>query len=422
MSREMVDQVRIQSARILILTVVVILGLVSISNAVEVRFRVQNMVTVSDNIDRAPSGLEVSGSLLIMQGELSLSGDLGSGSVDLGIGGGWEALDNGESSNTDNFNFRLNVNIPWSGTGYVEGSASTSDATEEPEITDISQVRVRTRTSRMNLEVGKRATPTFRWRTGLSNRTESRFDRDLDESRAELGWDVKLNRRRSLAVDVAYNRGTEDFDGDSWTGSSVSVDIRKRSDRVTSGGYKLAWEGQNLERAGGTREWSDKVSAVGYYEIEMPSGWSFISELGVDGIKPIVDERRWEPRADLGLASAPGRRFRVSGNLSSSSTIQDPVEDQVAWTRDSQVRAGLVWRVSRTYTVEPSAQFRYAELFGNGIADRTDETLILRLGTRWIPGRKWSVGLSAQTEDRNSSQDSFDLSEGRLELSLSGTF
>ena len=418
----MVDQVTTQSTRILIMAVAIILGLVNISKAMEVRFTARNMITVSDNIDRAPSGFEASGSLLILQGDLNLSGDLGSGSVDLGVGGGWETLDNGGASDTDNFNFRLNVNIPWSGTGYIEASASTSDATEEPEITDISQVRVRTRKSGMRLEVGKQRSPTFSWRTGLSNRTERRFDRDLNESRAELGWDLELDRRRSLAVDVDFEEGTEDFDGNTWTGSSVSVDFKKRPDRITSRGYRLTWEGQKLEQANGTSEWSDKVSGVVYYERELSSGWSFSSDLGVGGVKTPAGERRWDPQGVLALASTPGRRFRVSSTISSSSTIQDPVEDQVSWTRDSQLRAGLVWSVSRTYTVEPSAQFRYAELFGNGIPDRTDETLILRVGTRWIPARNWSLGLSAQTEDRTSSQDSFDLTEGRLELSLSGTF
>jgi hypothetical protein len=408
--------------RIFILTGVIILGLVSTSNAMEVRFRANNMLTVSDNIHRAPSGLEMSGSRLIMQGDLNLSGDLGAGSVDLDVGGGWETLKNGGSSDSDNYNFQLNVDIPWSDTGYLRGMASTADETEEPEITDISQVRVRTRTSELGLEIGKRATPTFSWRTALNNRTESRFDRDLDESRAELGWDISLDRKRQLTLDVGFENGTEDVDEDSWTGSSLSIDIRRRSDRVTTGGYRLEWEDQDLEKSNGTNERSDMVSAIAYYELKMSSGWSFTSELGVDGIKPIVDERSWEPRAEVRLSSALNRRVQLDGSLSTFSTIQDPLEDQVSWTRDSQVRAGLAWSVSRTYTVEPSVQFRYAELFGNGIPDRTDETFILRVGTRWIPARNWSVSLNGHTEERTSSQGSFDLSESRLELNFSGTF
>jgi hypothetical protein len=419
--REMCDQFQSQSARVLILTVVIVLGLVRISNALEVQFRVQNMNTFSDNINRAPVGFEVDGYLLSVEGDLSVSGDLKSGSLDFSVGGGLEILDDGEARKSDAFRMELNSMLPWSETGYLEVSIGASDEIAEPDPSDISQVRVRTKTSRAGLEIGKRPTPTFNWRTGLSGRMESRFDRDLEELRGELGFNVELDRRRSLTFDADLTRGDELFDGDSWTNSSVSVDLRKRSDPTSVRGYRLVLEGQDLEQAGGTSEWSDKVSAVVYYETEMSSGWSFTGELGVDGIKPIVDERRWDPRVEVGLSRTLDRRVQLDGSLSTFSTIQDPFEDKVAWTRESQVRAGLVWSVSRTYTVEPSAHFRFAELFGNGIPDRTDETLILRLGTSWVPARNWSIGLSANSDNRNSSQDSFDLSENRVELNLSAT-
>jgi hypothetical protein len=66
--------------------------------------------------------------------------------------------------------------------------------------------------------------------------------------------------------------------------------------------------------------------------------------------------------------------------------------------------------------------FRLIELSGNGIANRTDETVLLRLETRWILANSWSVELNAHTEDRTSSQISYDLYENRLELRISGTF
>jgi hypothetical protein len=274
----------------------------------------------------------------------------------------------------------------------------------------------------MRLEVGKQASPTFSWRTALNNLTESRFDRDLDESRLELGWDMKLNRRRSLVAEFDLNKGTEDFDGDSWIGSSFSVDIKKQTDRSTSGGYRLAWEEQKLEHSDGTIEWTDKVSALVNLGIETSSGWTFSSSLGMDGIQPHAGKRRWEPRAEIILASAPGQRFRLNSSLSTLSTLQDPVEGQISWSRNSLVQAGVVWSVSRAFTIEPSTQFHHAELFGNGIADRTDETLILSLETRWVMTRDWSLGLSTKTEDRTSSQVSFDFYENRLELRLSGAF
>jgi hypothetical protein len=154
-----------------------------------------------------------------------------------------------------------------------------------------------------------------------------------------------------------------------------------------------------------------------------PTGWSFSSDLGLDGIKGPLDDTRWETHIMLTLSSAPGTRFRLNTSLSSISTIPDPFDDErIAWTRDNRARAGLAWSVTRLYTIEPIIQFRLLDLSGNGIANRSDETLLMRLETRWAFANSWSIELSAQTEDRTSSQVSYDLYENRLELRISGTF
>ena len=134
--------------------VVIVLGLVRISNALEVRIGAQNMNTYSDNIHRAPVGFEVDGYLLSVEGDLSVSGDLRSGSLDLSVGGGFEILDDGEAETSDIFRMHLNSTHPWSETGYLEVSISASDKIEEPDLADISQARVRTRTSEVGFEIG----------------------------------------------------------------------------------------------------------------------------------------------------------------------------------------------------------------------------------------------------------------------------
>ena len=218
----MCDQFQSQSARVLILTVVIVLGLVRISNALEVRFGAQNMNTYSDNIHRAPVGSEVDGYLLSVEGDLNVSGDLRSGSLDLSVGAGLEILDDGEARKTDIFRMQLNSTHPWSETGYLDVSISASDKIEEPDPADISQVRIRTRTSRAGLEIGggrptsvgleiggRRPPSAFHWRTGLSGRTERRLGRDLEELRGVLGYNVELDRRRSLVFDADLTRGDE---------------------------------------------------------------------------------------------------------------------------------------------------------------------------------------------------------------------
>jgi hypothetical protein len=413
-------QKRVQAIRITMLMLVVLLGLVDVSSALEVDFGLDIMAVSSDNVFRAPVGLERDGYLLSIDGDFLVSGDLGSGSFDLSIGGGREIQYTGGSTDSDNYDIRLVTRVPWSGTGYVEGTAGTSEGTAEPDLMDISQVRVRTKESLMKFEVGRQTAPKSKWRTALIRQTEERFDHDFTEFKAELGWNTGLDQRRSLAIDMVLNSGTEDFDENEWTGSSASVDFRKKGSSTFTGGYRLAWEEQNLELADGTMDRSEKLTALIHYEIQTFSGWTFSSDLGMDSLKPPIGERQDEANAILALASAKDKKIRMSSTLATSTVIQDPVENEVAWTRNSHVSSGILWNFSRKFSVEPSVYFILAELFGNGIADRKDATRILRLDTRWLPSRNWTVELNAHSEARDSSENIFDPFENKLELRVTG--
>jgi len=399
-----------------------VLGSATDTSAMEVSFRAENMVTASDNINRAPKGQELEGYLLSMQGGLNFSGEVGSGTGDLYVGGGWETLDDGDVADSDVFRLNLNLEMPWSETGYVRANLNSSDATEEPDITDVDQARVRTRRTGKRLEAGKRGTATLAWRMALSNQTEKRFDRDLDENEMNIGWDFGVNPRKKLLVNLGFKEGTEEVDGESWDGSTAALDLRTQHNSITSSGYRINWEGQKIERGSGPDNQTDKVGLDFYYETVTPSRWSFSSRLGMEAVKPPSGDRRWEPRAELTLESRPERNFQMRTELSSLVAIQDPREEEVAWTRDTRLRLAGTWRVTRSYTVEPSVQLRQAELFGNNITDRTDETVILRIATRWVPARDWSIQLNAQNENKDSTQAAFDLKESRIELTFAGAF
>jgi hypothetical protein len=427
---EMSDQKRTQAIIIVTLALVIILGLVSESNAWEVQLgsnawevqtRLMSMTTFSDNIDRAPSGLETEGYLLTAGGEINVSGDLGAGTVDLRMDGGLETLKSAEVSEEENFRVRLNTRFPWTTTGYIEGSASSSEKTEDPEFTDVNQARVRTRSSSVGLEAVRRSTSSFQWNAGVIAVTERRLNLKFEESRGDLGWDFVLKQNRSLAVEVGVNQGTEDIEGDSWVGFSMTLDVTKQTDRLTSFGYRIDWEDTQVEKIDGTRELTDMVSAVTHITVDRPSGWSLTGEVGMDGIKPITDQRLWEPRALVSLKSAPGRRIQFDGLLSTSSSIETPIESNVAWTRNSQLGTGIQWNVSRTYVVEPRFQIGFAELFGHGITDRSDSTQILSVETRWSLSKSWKLNIAAVSETIDSSEPSRNLAENKLDLSLSGT-
>lgn len=411
--------------RILFLVCGLIPGTVSMSAAYDVRFTARNLATVSDNIGRVPSGLETSGYLLIMEGEFGISGDLGSGTVDLVMGGGSETYKSEKVTNADNFDVQLNVRVPWSTTGYVNVLASSSEGTEEPNISDINQTRVRTRRSRVELGAGRRATPKLKWNVSVNTTNESRFDRDLTASRGDLSWDLALSRSRSLDIKAGFYQGTEDIEEDSWTGSLLTLDLTRQRSSMTSSGYRLEWEEFRLKKDDGTRELSDMVSIVVHYAAKMRSGWSYITELGVDGIKPIVNERRWEPRVEISLSSRRGRRVQFDSSISTFSSFQDPVdqlEQEIAWTRDSQFQTGLTWNLTRAFIIEPLARYRYAKLFGNDAADTINRTLAFQLGTRWSPSRTWSLAVTAVSETIEGSEPDSDLAENSLKLALSGQF
>jgi len=419
--RKVADLRRTKIIGIAAFAAVMIPGMVNTCSALEVRLGAQSMVTSSDNIERATVGLETKGYLITIDGEFGVSGKVGSGTVDLLVGGGEEKIKAEEISRADNYRSRFEVRFPWTTTGHVQVLATSFQGTEDPQITDIDQSRVRTRRSGAALELRRRTSPKFRWDAAVNAEIEKRVDReDTREVTGDVALDLALTRTHSLVLEAGGNRGREDIAGDEWTGTNGAVDFTKQVDPLTSAGWRLEWEGSRVERSDGTEEPSDRVSALVHYAVKMSSGWSFRGELGGDGIKPVADERRWEPKATLGLFSSPERRVRFEGSVSTSSSLQDPVERQIAWTRDSRLRAQLVWAASRTYTVKPGVEYLAADLHGSGIDDRKDDTTILRMETVWQASRNWSVSLNAQAEERTSSQASFELSEDRLELSLSG--
>jgi hypothetical protein len=191
------NQIRIRSAGILLLTMAIILGLVSTSYAVEVQFGAESVFIASDNIFRALNGFETDGYRLTLDSDVTVSGDVGLWDWDLVVGGGWSSLDDGEVTDSLNSRILANARTPWLKTGYVKGSAGFSDAIEEPETTSIIQERVRTRMSQVSLEAGMQTSPAFSWRALVGNRNEVRPDRDLDESRGEISWNLRLDPIRT---------------------------------------------------------------------------------------------------------------------------------------------------------------------------------------------------------------------------------
>lgn len=419
---EILVNTRIQVIGVSILVFAIVLGLAETSKAVDLEFGMESVAIASDNIDRGPVSEATEGYLLSLDGDLTISSDVGASRTSFSLGGGWETKEAEVVSNSRNYHVQLTSKIPWSSTGYVQGLAAASEGIGEPDLTDISQVRVRSKTSELSFEVGRQTSPTFKWNTGMKRETEDRYDRDFDELQTKLGWEKGLDRTRTLLVNMDLTRGNEKIEGDEWSGSSALLDLRRRTESVALTGYQLAWEGVRLDQKDGTSGWSEVLTMLFHYEMGTAKKWSFSSDLGMDGLKTAGEERRWEPHASVDAGSSKEKRLRVSTSLSAISNIQDPTEDQYSWTRNTQGRAAVAWRITRTITTEPSVRVLTAELFGIDSVDRTDKVTILGVETKWLPDRDWSVAINGYSEERKSSDGTFDLTETRIELRVSGLF
>jgi len=411
---------RIWTIRVILMVTVMVLGLVSVSKAVEVHLDVRNRVTISDNINRSSLGSEREGYLLATEGDLSFSTAVGLGTADMLIGGGWETLDDGRVSDSDNYRFGLKLTLPWSRTGHLLGSIDSSDGTQEPDITDINQERVRTKSVEKRLEVGNHAAVNASWQLALRNYTEERYDSDQEENDIVLSYEVGLDRLNTLLASVGFVEGEEKMQGDTWTRSSASFELQRSQSPVTSKGYRATWESQKTVRLAESDFTTNKLGLIAYYMTTTRSGMTFSGDVGIDIIHPRSVERRWEPHTRAEVLGPPERTFQPKGSLFSAATLADPLDYRIDWTRDTQIQGGGAWRVTRNYTVEPIIIYRLAEYHGNNSANKTDETRILRLETRLNLVQDWRIELSAQREELSSSQAIYDLRENRIEMSVTG--
>jgi hypothetical protein len=305
----------------------------------------------------------------------------------------------------------------------VEVKGSSGEGTEEPKVTSINQGRIRTARNSLGLGAGRRVTHTFKWEAGAQTLTESRYDRDLKENKANVKLDRKLSRISTLALETAYSKGTEDVSGNKWIETFVSLGLTNRRSNLSSSGYRLEWENLDLSKDDGTNDLSSMLSLLMHYTRETRKGWTYSSELGIDGIKPIDRDRRWEPRAELGLSSQRGRRFEFDSFLITKSFLQDPVDQvaqEIAWSRDTQFQAGVKWNLSRDFLIEPVTRYRYAQYYSFAVEGTRSRTILFQLGSKWSISRTWSLEVAVATETIKSSDPLNDLAENSLRLNLGG--
>jgi hypothetical protein len=376
----------------------------------------------SDNIHRDGSGFEENGSLLTQGAGINMSQESGRRSLNLSLDGGWETLDSKTRwSSEEVYRIDMNVGLPWSQTGRIEGTARTSRETGTPEVDDPDQGRLLTKHINTGLHISDEASAVTRWRIGADQRTEESTIRNLVETTTNFEWSRDFSRVSAVTLQGSNTRGDDDLELSSWKTNKASVVLNNRIKPNVTRSYRLFLEKSTVKEPDDLENESENVGVEIRYTSEKPDGLSYEIAIGFDHLKTPSDEKVVEPSAEVILSGPMSRTVIADGSIEYSLRIQDPLETETEWTRVGRFSAGLAWSATRYFLVLPGIEYIFEDIQGWETLDRTDQTIIAKLNTRWFPARTWAIALGVVLEERDSTENSFELSEGRLELNISTT-
>ena len=410
-------------AGILSLALMLLIGFPSDSRGLDVSGAARAEIIGSDNIHRDNSELQESGSLLTQGVGVQLLEQRGRSSFSLSLEGGWETIESSTRPSTDEvYRLDLNARIPWSGTGRVEGSASTSRDMAVPDIEDLEQGRILVAASEVGLIVGDEKPAVSEWQVQIAESKEESVEQDQEETSADFQWSKAVSRVGTLSLEGGLADGKDDLQEESWRRYSGIVNMEVRVRAALTRSYDLIWEKITIEEADGIQNTSERLGFDVRHILQEASGWSFEGALGVDSVKTPSQNGTLGPRGEF-IATGPlSRVVTAETTLGYSTRIQDPQDFEAEWTDTGIFSAVVTWDVSRAMQIRPAVEFSRAESFGQDIEDRLEETVILRVDARWTPSTTWFLEWGAVTEDRKSTLPTGDLSETRLELRASSTY
>lgn len=399
-----------------------VLANAGIPSALDLDLTTTNSFTASDNIQRASEGNEVSGTISSQLVGLGISGAWSpDGSIDMLVEGGWETVDGETMETEDIMRLRIDAEVPWSATGGWSLSARRSRETDTPDPGALDQRRLLTERSQAVLGVKGAAGSSSRWSVDLSAREEERTGRRLTEYRSGLQWSGPLGRRWSLGLETSLTEGEDEVPGSEWRNEEATLALTRRLSTVSTLACTLQWTGSLIEEEGSDRLDSGKVGAQISIRRQTSPAWSHYYALGADRLKTAREEIITEPRGEITIQGKLSRTTALDLGALVQTRLSDPLDDDPSESRSADIKTGLTWIPHRRVFVEPSASWGRSELLGDG-STRDDETVSYGVGVRWEPGPSWRVGLGVLAQERDSTDDAYDLTENRFNVSISGSF
>ncbi|MBN2720876.1 MAG: hypothetical protein JXR72_07230 [Proteobacteria bacterium] len=380
--------------------------------------------TVSDNINRSPSGFEEDGSILTQGIGVLASQGRGRRTFLLTLDGGWETLESeSESSSEQVYRMDLELGLPLSRTGRLEATAGASRETSTPEPGDPVQERTLVKRSRAGLLVGNDPSAVARWEAGVDGSREEREDADdIREITGRVFWSRDLSRVRTLSLEGTGLRGSDDIDETSWRDFSAEMELSDRLSPSFTRTLTLDWEKRVFEDEEGVEGDSWMAGVEAGYESRREGGLSHSGTLGISRMTQTSGEDTWEPRASFSVEKALSRTTTADAGIEFRTLMQDPREDELERTRQRSASAGLMWAASRQFSVGPRVSYLFEDIIGRTVADREDETIIARIDARWTPYTTWLMEMGFVAEKQESTDPSEELTERRIEVRASSIF
>ncbi len=389
--------------------------------------------TVSDNIERAPVGSEVSGTIWARTVGLGLLQNWGPKSLNILVEGGWETVDATTSTTEEVNRLRMDARLPWSSTGALAVSLEQSRETVPPDPEELNQGRQLTDRSRAGINLASRTSPNSGWEADLSARIEEREDRDLMESVSAVTWSTALDKIYNIELGAGLTNGEDAILENSWVEDQFSVVLNRQLSASSSIGYRLQWDGSHIEEAdtgtGRSDQRSERIGAGATYQWQSSSLWQHVYGIHIDRVTTVSDEKYTEPRAQVSVSGGQLREATLAVNATYGTQLPDPLDDQATWSRNATFRTDISWAAARNLSLESAVSYRRSVFFLDDTLDREDVTTSAQVSMVWQPLElrlsfgltALSVGLTALAEERHSSDETNDLNETRYGINLSGT-
>lgn len=391
--------------------------------AVETDWTITVRTQASNNIDRLPPGQEVKGEVFSTRLGMRQEEHYGRDVYLLEAYGGWEKATGTNDSRQGIYGLSTDITWDLHQETYLKLNAGTSrETTALDSLTDLDRTRALTKRRSATVTTGGKTPSGGSWEFAAGGESLDREDETTRTKQLDASSNIVLSRRAHLTLAGSALGGRNDPTGDDWDSERVAMGITSDYSRGSALGGEFFWSGSKTRFGGATDTYELNTVGMRLFNDSTPRpGISYHTEIGVDGTNIDRFGREWKPRILLSLRSRLGQATDINARASYSANVYRGADRTPEWARTVGAGAGIAWRAGRTVTFSSAADFRKDEFPASSAgAQRDQNEYSARAGISWQAAPGVSVTLDLMKDSVNSTLDTEDLDEDRLELAVTG--